>query len=435
MKQAIREFTQGGRVQDPQGVRDGWGRRRRLVGGVLVSAVLLAAVGCGDDDDGADGAAASDDAASNESLLGPIDAAEGESVKVGFIGDGQSAAGDNQIELDVAEATIAYLNEHKAGIAGRPIELVICEAQSDPGRATDCGNQMVEEGVVVVGIGATGVFESAWRPLSEAGVPVVFFSGSGEAILSEPDSTFAFGSPAFSNVSFPISVAEEEGADKVTAVVIDVPAAVDGYDAADFEDAGLEFELVRVPVGTADMIPQLQAIADDPGVVHIVGNDTFCISALQALEALAYDGPITMLNFCISDATREAFTSGYLEGIRMPLTAPAGDDDASALYRAAMDAFATTDIDFSNQGAVNTFVLFAGIDVAVEGLEGEVTPESVIAAMRSMPESELPNGGGIQFRCDGTAEDGHPAVCTTDGLATELDAEGRPTDVQVVSLG
>ena len=167
------------------------------------------------------------------------------------------------------------------------------------------------------------------------------------------------------------------------------------------------------------MTPQIQPIVDGAGVVHIVGNDTFCISALQALEALAFDGPITMLNFCLSDATRQAFPSGFLEGIEMPATAPPGEDPASALYREVMDTFATTEIDFSSQTLVTVFVLFAGIDVALDGLDGDVTPESVIEAMHSMEKSELPNGGGIRFLCDGNSGGG-----TSGGLRRR-----RPEDV------
>jgi branched-chain amino acid transport system substrate-binding protein len=409
-----------------------------LVGGIVVSLLLVA--GCSDDsatttgDDATsteDGSTAKPGATDGESLLGPVDKAEGEPVRIGFVGDGQSAAGDNQVELDVAAVAVDYLNEYKAGIAGRPIELITCEAQSDPARATDCGNQMVEKEVVLVAVGATGVYESVWQPLHEAGIPTVFFAASGETILGDAETSFTFGSPSFSNIDFPISVAEEEEADKVTAVVIDTPAAVEGYDADDFEAADLDFDLIRVPIGTADMTPQLQGIVGDAGVVHIVGNDTFCISALQALEALGFDGPITMLNFCLSDATRQAFPDGFLEGIEMPLTAPTGDDDASALYREAMETYASGEVDFSLQLGVNVFVLFAGIDVALDGLEGEVTPAAAIETMKSMDEAELPGGGGIRFRCDGTAEEEFPAVCVLNGLFTTLDDAGQPTTVSV----
>jgi len=460
------------------------GRRGRRIAGVLVALSLATAVGCGSeggnedsstatttaDSSGGDGSAdtstattadttgddgsadtstvptadttettatASTGPASPEDLLGPIDAAVGEPLRVGFIGDGQSPAGDNRIETDMAQVTAEYLNERKAGIGGRPIELVICETQNDPARGTDCANQMVEEGVPFVGVGSTGVYDSVSLPLREAGIPTIFVAAAGDELLSDPVSTFSFASSTVSNFGFPIAVAEKEGVDKVTVVVIDVPpawAAFDGPSAQLYADAGLEVELVRVPIGTADMTPSLSpVISGDPGLIHIIGNDTFCIAALQAMEALGYDGPITAISFCFSDATTQAFPNGYLEGINSVLAFPDGEADSSALYRAVVDEYASMDIDLSRSSGVSVFALFAGLDAALDKLEGDVTAESVIATLKSMPEMDLPGGGGIRFSCDGMQEPTFPAVCTNDGLYTVLDAQGQPTTVELIS--
>jgi branched-chain amino acid transport system substrate-binding protein len=423
-------------------------RVRRVVG-ALVAMTLVAAAGCGgdDDDDAAtatttavtdgSGSETTTEASSADDVLGPVDEASGEPVRVGFVYDGQGTAGDNQGDLDTANATVEYLNTHRGGIAGRPIELVVCDTQTDPARGTDCGNQMVEEGVPLVAIGQSGVYESIWQPLHDAGIPTIFFTTTGENMLGDTESTFAFASPGFSNVAFPISVAEDAGVDRVTVITIDVPPAIEPFQGSTpqtYEDAGLDLEVIPVPIGTADMTPQLQSVvAGDPGLVHVVGNDTFCISAFQALEALAYDGPITAISFCISDATRQAFPDGYLEGMNIALTAPIGEDDSTELFRTVVDTFATTEVDTSRVGAVSAFVLFAGIDAALDGLEGDVTPDSVTAAMKSMEETELPGAGGIRFRCDGTAVPEEPAACTGDGLYTVLDASGQPTTVELAA--
>ena len=48
------------------------------------------------------------------------------------------------------------------------------------------------------------------------------------------------------------------------------------------DNAGLEYELIKVPVGTADMTVQMQQVVDaGAGVVQIVGNGAFCIAAIQ----------------------------------------------------------------------------------------------------------------------------------------------------------
>ncbi|HET6948883.1 MAG TPA: ABC transporter substrate-binding protein, partial [Acidimicrobiales bacterium] len=356
---------------------------------------------------------------------------------IGFITDGQNQSTDQSIELDVAAATAAYLNEHRGGIAGRPIELVTCEAMLDPAVGTDCANQMVEEGVPVVAVGTTGVVESVWNPLHDAGVPTMFYAGSGDTVLADTETTFSISNPIVGNILLPLDAAEQNDLDKVTVVVIDVPAALAGYegeDAALFEDAGIELELVQVPPGTADMTPLLQpVVAGDPGVVHVLGNDSFCISAYQALQTLSFDGPITSITQCVTDATRQA-VGGSLEGITIASPAPVGvEDESTELYRTVMDTFSSEEIDTSRIAGVGTFLVLNALDVALEGLEGEVTPEAVITTIKAMPESELPGGGGLTFRCDGSALQGRPAVCTDAGLTTTLDAEGFPTRFELTT--
>lgn len=416
------------------------GRRRRWRTGLAVLSLLAllgAASGCGDDDrsDG-DEAGASEAAAGDESVLGPSDPAEGEPLRVGFITDGQNATTDQSVELDVADATVQYLNEHRAGLAGRPVELVICEAKLDPATGTDCANQMVEEQVPVVAIGTTGVVESIWTPLHDAGVPTLFFAASGDTLLGDGETTFAVSNPASGNIDVPIAVAEENDLDKVTVIVIDVPAALAGYQgsgAQRFEDAGIDLELVRVPAGTADMTAQLEPVATgDPGVIHVIGNDSFCISAFQALDAFSFEGPLTSITQCISDATRQAIPGEFLEGISISSAAPVGvEDESTELYRTVLETYGGEEVDTTRIAGVGTFIVLSALDVALDGLEGEATPESVIETIRAMPESDLPGGGGLRFRCNGNAMPGLPAVCASAGLLTALDSEGQPTRFEV----
>src|SRR5690606_22699227 len=92
---------------------------------------------------------------------------------------------------------------------------------------------------------------------------------------------------------------------------IDVPQALTSFESgaaqAVFDNAGLSYELVKIPPGTADMTSQMQEVASgDAGAVFIVGNDSFCISAIQGLNAVGYDGAISGVSQCITDATRDA---------------------------------------------------------------------------------------------------------------------------------
>ena len=402
-----------------------------------LTASLLLVVACGSSDANSGDNPPADGTQSAAEPLGPSAPAEGAPVKIGMISDGKGPVSDLSVESDVADATVAYLNEHRSGVAGRPVELVKCEALADPAIGTDCANRMVEEGVVAVVVGSSSVVESIWEPLHAAGVPVMFHSASG-APLGDSESTFALTDSSFSLIDFPIQVAKDEGAEKVTAVTIDVPSAIGIYQTAApplFEEAGIELEVVPIPPGTADMTPQMQAlVAGDPGIVQVVGNDAFCIAAFNGLHAVGFTGTVTGVSQCISDRTREAVPGDVLEGMLVPATVPLGVDNPSTRL---FNAVATTygeDVDTSRVAALSMFTVLAAFQTATGGISGDVTPETVIAAIKAMPETDLPGAGGLRFRCNGKADATMPAVCVRGGLVTTLDSEGQPSEYEAVGV-
>jgi branched-chain amino acid transport system substrate-binding protein len=317
----------------------------RALAVAALGAVLLAACG-GDDDDGGgeDAEESTDTTAGSEDLLGPEDQASGEPVRIGMVSDGATQAFDNTDELRAAQATAEYWNTHKGGVGGRPVELVTCETGADPAGATDCANQLVEQDVAAVALSQSAVGDAVWEPLHAAGVPTMWFQGSGEAIATDDQSSFLLLNPETTLGALPVSVAESEGADKIAFVTIDVPQAIDGLEGLYpiLEDKGIDHETVAIAPGTADMTSQMQQVAgSDAGVVHVVGNDAFCIAAFNGLNAVGYDGAVASITQCITDATREGVPGDVLEGTFVTSTIALGadDDPTFQLYEAVMDAY------------------------------------------------------------------------------------------------
>lgn len=416
------------------GWTQGLPRRRSMITLLAVStAFLVFATACESDDHRPPETAATDSAG----VLGPVAKAAGEPVRIGVISDGRSAAIDNSIELAVAHATANFLNERRSGIGGRPIKLVMCETHSDPAGGADCGNRMVEEDVVAVAIGASAVTESMWPPLAAANIPAMFFGSGNPTLLADTESTFTLGDPTYAILKMPIGLAKDKGVHKVTSVVIDVPAALDVVQRIApkvFADAGLDYKLVTVPPGTADMTPQMQtAIDDDPGIVFVVGNDSFCISVFKGLEAVGYTGTISTITQCVTDATRKAVPANVLSGMIVAAITPAGGDDPSSLlYSTAMRTYGH-DIDLSSPTGRGMFISLAGLQTALEGISGDITPRTVAATIKAMPEKELPGAAGLKFRCNGKANPETPAVCVRGGLSTTLDNQGQPTTYRVLA--
>ena len=175
-----------------------------------VGLLLAAVAACGGSDDSSEPSDAPETDARAE-LLGPEEPATGEPVRIGIISDGSTPAYDASDELRAADATVEFWNRHRGGIGGRPIELVTCETAGDPAHATDCGNRMVEDGVVAVVFSNSGVGDSAWEPLHRSGIPTMFFQTSGDAVTRDPQSTFVLVNPLPAVFGLPLSVAENEG--------------------------------------------------------------------------------------------------------------------------------------------------------------------------------------------------------------------------------
>jgi branched-chain amino acid transport system substrate-binding protein len=407
-------------------------QRWRIAAGALALALVTA--GCASDDDSSGTNGSSDDGTEIDAseVLGEQNEASGEPIKVGFIGDGQSAAIDNTNETAAAEIGADYVNTYLGGIDGRPIELVACETQQDPAVAADCGNQMVEEGVVAVLNGVSGQTMSFFEPVHAAGIPFVQHTAGDQAVLTDAESSFALTNPLAGAIGHPASIANEEGFTKVAVIVIDVPTATGVFDALGdtiFDNAGASLDVVAIPPGTADMSPQVQAaLQDDPELIHVLGDGTFCLSAFQALDSAGYDGVVTAISNCVTDEVRETLPQGALEGVRMSAFLPVGDesDPTWQVYLAALQALGGEDIDPNDVTTAGGFAAVVGFAESMADASGEITPESVISTIKSMPESDLPVGGGITFQCNGEQSPLVVATCSTTGLETTLDADGQP---------
>jgi branched-chain amino acid transport system substrate-binding protein len=427
-------------MRDPDGSRRTGGRLRRAAAIAASGVLLLAAAGCGDDDDDDGGAGAPEDQDEQpaEDLLGPEDAASGEPVKIGMVSDGATDAFDNTDELRAAEATAEYWNTHRGGVGGRPIDVVTCETGADPAGATDCANRLVEEEVVAVALSQSAVATEVWEPLHAAGVPTMWFQTSGQDITLDPETSFVLINPLTGLFGLSTSVAESEGTDKIAFVVINVPQALEGLEALGptvLGEAGLDYEVVPIDPGTADMTAQMQQVADSgAGVVQITGNDAFCIAAFNGLSAVGYDGAIAAVSQCITDATRDAVPGDVLEGtfITSTVALKAADDPTYQLYRAVVDAYGDDVTDVDNNTAMGAYTAMGALATSLEGISGDITPETVVETIKAMPDQELPGAGGVTFRCDGSASAMLPSVCSNEWLRTELDAEGQPTTYEAV---
>jgi len=424
-------------------------RRRSSVVATLVVCVLAAA--CSSSKSGssastttpaapsASSVATTSTTSSADAVLGPLNPAKGDPVLVGLISSGKTTGIDNQIEIDVMNATVKWWNERQSGIAGRPVKLVVCTDQADPGKAGDCANQLIQQNVAAALIGSSAVVLNEWQPLHDAHIPVFTLGGSSK-LYQDSTSTFSVGSPTAGIVDVAVQAAKDANKTKITAMVIDVPAATDIYkSAAPLIKAkyGMDLTMVPIALGTPDMTPQAQKIVNggDPGVVNVLGNDTFCIAAFNALRAVGYKGPITTASVCISAATLKAVPADYLKGMELSYTGPVGDNSnpSTILYNTVMKTYETAPIDLTRTTGISMFIIANALEFGVQGISGPITPATVTATMKAMAWKLLPGAGGLHFRCNGKADPVNPGVCVPGVLISSLDATGQPTTFRLAT--
>src|SRR5262249_25558823 len=145
-----------------------------------------------------------------------------------------------------------------------------------------------------------------------------------------------------------------------------------------FHKAGIDLRVIPVPLGTADLTPQIQQVATDgTGLAFVVGNDALCISAFNALRSVGYTGKIAAIAQCITETTRKSVPGSQLDGMVISAQTPVGTNDPSMqIYEDLIKAYGH-DVDVDNALGVGMFTTLAALASAIGRTSGELTPESV----------------------------------------------------------
>jgi branched-chain amino acid transport system substrate-binding protein len=406
---------------------------RTTLGAALLSAVLVtAACGSGDSSSGGNGAAADTSAAA--AALGADNKATGEPIKLGVVSDGQTEAFDTNHEIKAAEAVVAYANDHLGGLAGHPIELVSCETKGTPAGAQDCGNQFISEGVLAVSGAVPGQIDAVVNVLSPAGIPTGLQSGSSQAVLKSAD-TYVWSNP-LSVFGTPAAYAREKGLKKAAMLVIDVPGAAGPAKQLGpvfFKNAGSELNVVAIPPGTPDMTPQVQSAENGkPDMYYLLGDPTFCAGAIKALKTLNVTVPIVALDRCVGADAAASIPGGY-DGVTVATGAITNADDKEfELFQAVIDTYGK---DLSAESVtISAYQGMLGLIRAVNASgTTDLTQAGVSAAIKAMPETPYPLGGGATYQCNGKAvPDISPNICSTFGAIADADSEGTLSNFKSV---
>jgi branched-chain amino acid transport system substrate-binding protein len=411
---------------------------RRLRGPLVLSAVIavaLAMAGCGSSSSSSSpGTSGTSTSANTASALGTPNKATGTPITIGYISDGKGESVDNSNELAIAKATVQYVNDYLGGLAGHPITLDTCSTLSVAATATDCGLQMSNDHVPVVLNGVSGQAESFFKVLQSAKIPLVVDETTFNDILSTPGAAYVFTNGLGYSLAGAAGVARDAGVKRAAVVSIDVPGAIGPLKAVGvkfYANAGVKADIVGVPAGTADMTPQIQSEqANNPGLYALLGDPSFCTSALKALKTVGFTGTTVVIPNCI-DASSQSAVPGGLKGIKVLSSIVSNPSDKDfELMQAIIDKYAKG-TDPGGNGSLG-FQTVLGFTKSMTGLTGDITSASITAAFAAMQPVALPLGGGIMLQCNGKQVTIAPNTCSSEVLSATYDANGLPTNYSVL---
>jgi branched-chain amino acid transport system substrate-binding protein len=401
--------------------------RRVALGAVLVVATALAACSSSKSSSSSGGATAT--TAATAADLGTPKAATGTPLKVGYLTDGKTASIDNSTEVPAAQAAVKYVNAYLGGIDGHPLTLDVCDDQQTPSGATDCANQFITDKVPAVLYNVSGQGGSLEKVLSAANLPLIAYASLDQTTLGAKNA-FAI-TNGLAALAGPAKIAQTAGVTRAAEIVTDVPAASGPVKAADgfiYKNAGVTIDIITIPVGTADLTPQVTAeLAKNPGQFHVLGDVGLCTAALKAIKASGFKGSIVLIPQCITATSASGIPGGYA-GMKIvtPSTIDPTDADVK-IYLAAMKAYAPGTGPFQNGVTQGGFAAVLSFARGMTGSTGDLTSTGIAATLSSMSAQPLPFGAGITFQCGQKQVAITPAVCSTSVLEATLDQAGSPT--------
>lgn len=374
-------------------------RMMRLTLAVLATFALLASA-CGSNDDAADD---SDPASPTETAEAPT----GDPIKVMTVTTLNAAGPTYQNIANTANAYESYINS-RGGIAGRPLEVTVCDEQFDPAVATTCARDAVEGDMVSIVGSFTFFAESIVPVIAES--DITWFGPCCPITPSELTNPHSFpigNQPMYAVGS--VKRAIDDGCESINAVIIEgaeifIPPMENAIRAL-----GMEFgEVISLPATAQDYSAEVaRATSNDADCVVTVVSETPYITwntawTQSGTEARQY-GPQGNLN-SVSAAGNEEATDGDVIGGMYPDIST----DAFSEYRVALDeaGLDTTELDYNSLGGLGTWAAFVGFAQIAETIDGEITAASFFEAASNTSSLDL---GGMVPVLDFTQE-------WTDGL-------------------
>jgi ABC-type branched-subunit amino acid transport system substrate-binding protein len=368
---------------------------------LLASTIAIAACG-GDDDGGAPPAAAGDGgsgaaaATATASASAAADKPKGAPIKAMTIAAVNFNGPTYPNILETAKLYAKYIND-RGGIAGRPLQVTVCDEQGDPNQLAQCGRRAEAEGAVAV-VGSFTLTGERIVPLLQK-ANISWFGVCCPLVPQETNNpiTFSFG-PGAAGIAGYAPAAVAAGCKKIALAVIDTTAKTYFRDivTTSLKASGQKLQtFVTIPAAAQDYSPQ---------VAQLTGNGTDCIvgifsenqwaSFLPAFKQSGSKAKLIGPQGNLDEKVAKDFAD-VVQGAVVVANYPNITDAAFDDYREALEQYKppTEGIDYNSLGGLGTWTAYVGFKQVVESIEGEITNDSFLDAANAM--TKLDTGGKI----------------------------------------
>ncbi len=383
--------------------RTRWWLLGRVLALLAALAVIAAACGDSDDDgdgdgtdtettaaDGGDDSSDAGDGGDDEGAEGGGEAPSGDPIRVMTVTTLNAAGPTYENIANTANLYADYINA-RGGIAGRPLEVTVCDEQFDPAVATTCARQAVEEDMVSVVGSFTFFAESIVPVIAES--DITWFGPCCPITPSELTSPHSF--PIGNQPMYAVGAvkrAVDDGCQAINSVIIDgaqifIPPMENAAAAL-----GTSFgETVILPPTAQDYSAEVaQALTGDADCVIVIVGETPYITwntawAQSGTDARQY-GPQGNLNEVSAAGNEEATDGDIIAGMYPDISTAPWDE-----YRAALEEAGIIDDgnDYNSLGGMGTWAAFVGFTQIAETIDGEITASSFFEAASNTSNLDL----------------------------------------------
>jgi branched-chain amino acid transport system substrate-binding protein len=279
-----------------------------------------------------------------------------------------------------------YVNNVLGGAHGHPIKAITCNTDQTPSIEVNCANNFVSKGVVAVFDDYDAGFAAESPILTRAGIPIF-----GVEVADQHDdnlpSNYFFGPPNEAFAVGPLQIFHQDGLNKATFTIANVPSGVNYVNDAILPVAkklGMDVKVTYYDASSVNwQVVANSLLSGSPQVTGMIAAaEGDCTSLLKALRGDGFKGPILMGScsaYVKADAPDAMDTYSYSAGWLPSLSsaAPAVVQQQITTYNQMMAKTGNANTQALGQWAVNSFSGLVDFRDTLQAGSAPYTPQSI----------------------------------------------------------